>query len=82
MAAGFREGFVEADGFRVRYMEAGEGPPPPQRAPRQARELLLQCGRRWAGTAGDSQLRCAGIFGPFIGMSVIDGLCQRLAVVS
>jgi pimeloyl-ACP methyl ester carboxylesterase len=22
----FREGFVEADGFRVRYMEAGEGP--------------------------------------------------------
>ena len=26
MAAGFREGFVEADGFRIRYMEAGEGP--------------------------------------------------------
>jgi pimeloyl-ACP methyl ester carboxylesterase len=24
--AEFREGFVEADGFRVRYMEAGEGP--------------------------------------------------------
>ena len=24
MAAGFREGFVEADGFRIRYMEAGE----------------------------------------------------------
>jgi pimeloyl-ACP methyl ester carboxylesterase len=23
----FREGFVEADGFRIRYMEAGEGPP-------------------------------------------------------
>ena len=22
----FREGFVEADGFRIRYMEAGEGP--------------------------------------------------------
>ena len=26
MAAGCREGFVEADGFRIRYMEAGEGP--------------------------------------------------------
>src|SRR5258708_35848029 len=26
MAGGFREGFVEADGFRIRYMEAGEGP--------------------------------------------------------
>ncbi|HZU89046.1 MAG TPA: alpha/beta fold hydrolase, partial [Stellaceae bacterium] len=26
MAAGFREGFVEADGFRIRYREAGEGP--------------------------------------------------------
>jgi hypothetical protein len=26
MAAGFREGFVEADGFRIRYMKAGEGP--------------------------------------------------------
>ena len=25
--AGFREGFVEADGFRIRYMEAGSGPP-------------------------------------------------------
>jgi hypothetical protein len=25
MAAGFREGFVEADGFRIRYMEAGKG---------------------------------------------------------
>jgi pimeloyl-ACP methyl ester carboxylesterase len=25
--AGFREGFVEADGFRIRYMEAGEGAP-------------------------------------------------------
>jgi pimeloyl-ACP methyl ester carboxylesterase len=24
---GFREGFVEADGFRIRYMEAGQGPP-------------------------------------------------------
>jgi 2-hydroxy-6-oxonona-2,4-dienedioate hydrolase len=23
----FREGFVEADGFRIRYLEAGEGPP-------------------------------------------------------
>jgi hypothetical protein len=23
MAAGFREGFVEANGFRIRYMEAG-----------------------------------------------------------
>ena len=23
----FREGFVEADGFRIRYMEAGEGMP-------------------------------------------------------
>src|SRR5438874_8400958 len=23
----FREGFVEADGFRIRYMEAGDGPP-------------------------------------------------------
>src|SRR5437762_12352330 len=23
---GFREGFVEADGFRIRYMEGGEGP--------------------------------------------------------
>jgi pimeloyl-ACP methyl ester carboxylesterase len=22
----FREGFVEADGFRIRYMEAGNGP--------------------------------------------------------
>ena len=22
----FREGFVEADGFRIRYMEAGDGP--------------------------------------------------------
>jgi pimeloyl-ACP methyl ester carboxylesterase len=27
MAAAFREGFVEADGFRIRYMEAGEGTP-------------------------------------------------------
>lgn len=26
MAAGFSEGFVEADGFRIRYLEAGEGP--------------------------------------------------------
>ena len=26
MAAGFGEGFIEADGFRIRYMEAGEGP--------------------------------------------------------
>jgi len=26
MAAGFREGFVEADGFRIRFMKAGEGP--------------------------------------------------------
>ena len=26
MAAGFREGLVEADGFRIRYREAGEGP--------------------------------------------------------
>ena len=26
MAAGFREGFVEADGFRIRYMEAGAAP--------------------------------------------------------
>lgn len=25
--AAFREGFVEAEGFRIRYMEAGEGPP-------------------------------------------------------
>jgi pimeloyl-ACP methyl ester carboxylesterase len=25
--AAFREGFAEADGFRIRYMEAGEGPP-------------------------------------------------------
>jgi pimeloyl-ACP methyl ester carboxylesterase len=25
--AAFREGFVEADGFRIRYMEAGDGPP-------------------------------------------------------
>jgi hypothetical protein len=25
MATGFREGFVEADGFRIRYMEAGKG---------------------------------------------------------
>ena len=25
MAAVFREGFVEADGFRIRYMEAGGG---------------------------------------------------------
>ena len=25
MAAGFREGFVAADGFRIRHMEAGEG---------------------------------------------------------
>jgi pimeloyl-ACP methyl ester carboxylesterase len=25
--AAFREGLVEADGFRIRYMEAGEGPP-------------------------------------------------------
>ena len=24
---GFREGFVEADGFRIRYMEAGQGAP-------------------------------------------------------
>ena len=23
----FREGFVEADGFRIRYMEDGNGPP-------------------------------------------------------
>jgi pimeloyl-ACP methyl ester carboxylesterase len=22
----FREGFVDADGFRIRYLEAGEGP--------------------------------------------------------
>ena len=27
MAEAFREGFVEADGFRIRYMEAGDGPP-------------------------------------------------------
>jgi pimeloyl-ACP methyl ester carboxylesterase len=27
VTAAFREGFVEADGFRIRYMEAGEGPP-------------------------------------------------------
>jgi pimeloyl-ACP methyl ester carboxylesterase len=27
MAAAFREGFVEADGFHIRYMEAGEGIP-------------------------------------------------------
>ena len=26
-AASFREGHVEADGFRIRYREAGEGPP-------------------------------------------------------
>jgi pimeloyl-ACP methyl ester carboxylesterase len=26
-AAGFHEGFVEADGFRIRYQEAGEGAP-------------------------------------------------------
>jgi pimeloyl-ACP methyl ester carboxylesterase len=25
-AAGFSEGYVEADGFRIRYMEAGDGP--------------------------------------------------------
>jgi hypothetical protein len=25
MAAGFREGFLEADRFRIRYMEAGAG---------------------------------------------------------
>jgi pimeloyl-ACP methyl ester carboxylesterase len=25
--AAFREGFVEADGFRIRYLEAGSGPP-------------------------------------------------------
>ena len=25
--AAFREGFVEADGFRIRYAEAGDGPP-------------------------------------------------------
>jgi len=25
--AAFREGFVDADGFRIRYMEAGDGPP-------------------------------------------------------
>ena len=25
--AAFREGFVDADGFRIRYWEAGEGPP-------------------------------------------------------
>ena len=24
---GFREGHVEADGFRIRFMAAGEGPP-------------------------------------------------------
>ena len=27
MAAAFREGFVDADGFRIRYMEAGDGTP-------------------------------------------------------
>jgi pimeloyl-ACP methyl ester carboxylesterase len=27
MSAAFRQGFVEADGFRIRYMEAGEGTP-------------------------------------------------------
>ena len=26
MATGFREGFVEADEFRIRYIEAGNGP--------------------------------------------------------
>jgi hypothetical protein len=26
MAAGFRDGFVEADVFRIRYMEAGAVP--------------------------------------------------------
>jgi pimeloyl-ACP methyl ester carboxylesterase len=25
--AAFREGYVDADGFRIRYLEAGEGPP-------------------------------------------------------
>ena len=27
MAVAFREGFAEADGFHIRYMEAGEGIP-------------------------------------------------------
>src|SRR5262245_12463490 len=27
MTTAFREGFVEADGFRIRYMEAGSGVP-------------------------------------------------------
>jgi hypothetical protein len=25
--AAFREAFVEADGFKIRYMEGGDGPP-------------------------------------------------------
>jgi pimeloyl-ACP methyl ester carboxylesterase len=47
-AAAFRESFVEADGFHVRYMEAGEGPPLPHLhgagGPRltRAHELLSQ----------------------------------------
>ncbi|MSP03155.1 MAG: alpha/beta hydrolase [Acetobacteraceae bacterium] len=27
IGSAFREGFVQADGFRIRYMEAGDGPP-------------------------------------------------------
>jgi hypothetical protein len=45
MAAGFREGFVETDGFRIRYMEAGEG-----------RDV---CNRRLAAGAYRQLLPCA-----------------------
>lgn len=37
----FQEGCVEADGFRVRYLEAGSGPPPMDPALRDQRRALL-----------------------------------------
>jgi hypothetical protein len=64
MAAGFREGFVEADGFRIRYMEAGEGPAfaragtsaigalRPMLPAAAKRRLLHHCGRCTESAAG------------------------------
>ena len=50
MPAGFREGFVEADGFRIRYMEAGEGPALVHLHRAGATETASQCARSPAAT--------------------------------
>ena len=55
MNAGFREGFVAADGFRIRCREAGEGPalvhPPGAGGLRLTRAHVL-LSRKCAGTRG------------------------------